>query len=164
MYTTLPLFCGVWYPARLSSAGSDTPQGLVLRGLIPRRILFCGVSDPAGKLRPRRTRRKSFESLPFSLKGHFQKLSACINYTTQGISDPCLKSPLSESFFCVLQGLIPRRTTLTFEYLREFEPEFEEVLGYELGAHMGSIHEKNQRPKISCYCTFKGQVLDIRMG
>ncbi len=74
MYTTLPLFCGVWYPARLSSAGSDTPQGLILRGLIPRRILFCGVSDPAGKLRPRRTRQKSFESLPFSSKGHFSKI------------------------------------------------------------------------------------------
>ncbi len=29
MYTTLPLFCGVWYPARLSSARSDTLQGLV---------------------------------------------------------------------------------------------------------------------------------------
>ncbi len=28
-------------------------------------------------------------------------------------------------------------------------------LGYELGAHMGSIHEKNQGQKISCYCTFK---------
>jgi hypothetical protein len=60
MYTNLPLFCGVWYPARLSSAGSDTPQGLVLRGRIPRRIWFGGVSDPAGKLRPRRTRRKCF--------------------------------------------------------------------------------------------------------
>ncbi len=56
------------------SAGSDTPQGLVLRGLIPRKILFCGVSDPNGKLRPCRTRRKSFESLPFSLKGHFLKI------------------------------------------------------------------------------------------
>ncbi len=95
MYTTLPLFCGVWYPARLSfagirprrirvcytmyttlpfSVGSDTPQGLVLRGLIPRWILFCGVSDPAGKLRPCRTGRKRFESLPFSLNGHFLKI------------------------------------------------------------------------------------------
>jgi hypothetical protein len=44
---------------------------------------------------------------------------------------------------------------LKFEYLREFEPEFENVLGYELGAHMGLIHENNQGPKISCYCTFK---------
>jgi hypothetical protein len=44
---------------------------------------------------------------------------------------------------------------MKFEYLREFEPEFEKVVGYELGAHMGSIHEKNQRPKISCHCTFK---------
>ncbi len=45
--------------------------------------------------------------------------------------------------------MIPRRTTLKFEYLREFEPEFENVLGYELGAHMGSIHEENQGPKLS---------------
>ncbi len=44
---------------------------------------------------------------------------------------------------------------MKFEYLREFEPEFEKVLGYALGAYMGSIHEINQRPKISCYCTFK---------
>ncbi len=50
---------------------------------------------------------------------------------------------------------------MKFEYLREFEPEFEKVLGYELGAHMESIHEKNQRPKISCYCTFKEDKYDI---
>jgi hypothetical protein len=67
-----------------------------------------------------------------------------------------LKEPLSENLFCVPRGLIPRRTTLKFEYLREFESEFENFFGYELGAHMGSIHEKNQGPKISCYCTFKG--------
>jgi hypothetical protein len=66
-----------------------------------------------------------------------------------------LKEPLSKKFFCVPRGLIPRRTTFKFEYLRDFEPEFENVLGYELGAHMGSIHEKNQGPKILCYCTFK---------
>jgi hypothetical protein len=46
---------------------------------------------------------------------------------------------------------------LKFEYLPEFEPEFNNVFGYELGANKGSIHEKNQEPKISCYCTFKGQ-------
>ncbi len=61
-------------PARLSSVGFDTPQDLVLRGLIPRRILFGGVSDPAGRLRPRGTRQKCFESLSFSLKGHFSKI------------------------------------------------------------------------------------------
>ncbi len=155
MYTTLRLFCGVWYPARLSSAGSDTPQGLVLRGLIPRRILFCGVSDPAGKLRPRRTWRKSFESLPFSLKGHCSKI-VCIYklHYPRHIVSMLKKSPLSDNFFCVPRGLIPCRTSLKFEYLREFEPEYENDLGYELGVHMGSIHEKNQGPKISCYCTF----------
>ncbi len=43
---------------------------------------------------------------------------------------------------------------MKFEYLREFEPEFEDVLGYELGAHMGSIHEKTMG-QILYYCTFK---------
>ncbi len=41
------LFRGVWYPAELCSAGSDTPQDFVYRGIRPRRTLFCGVSDPA---------------------------------------------------------------------------------------------------------------------
>ncbi len=53
------------------------------------------------------------------------------------------KAPYLKIFF-VLRGLIPRRTTLKFEYLREFEPEFENASGYDLGAHMGSIYEKNQ--------------------
>ncbi len=56
-------------PARLGSAGSDTPQGLVLRGLIPRRILFCGVSDPAGKLRPPQNQTKKFSELAILFKG-----------------------------------------------------------------------------------------------
>jgi hypothetical protein len=29
------------------SAGSDTPQNKIMRGLIPRLTKFCGVSDPA---------------------------------------------------------------------------------------------------------------------
>jgi hypothetical protein len=36
------LFCGIWYPAGLCSAGYDTPQDFVLRGLIPRRTLLSG--------------------------------------------------------------------------------------------------------------------------
>jgi hypothetical protein len=57
-----------------------------------------------------------------------------------------LKEPPIKKIFCVPRGLIPRRTTLKFEYLREIELEFKIVLGYGLGAHMGSIHDKNQRP------------------
>ncbi len=155
MYKTLPLFCRVWHPARLSSAGSDTPQGLVLRGLIPRRILFCGVSDPTGKLRPRRTRQKKFENFLFSLKEHFSKIGCTYKLHYPRHLGFKLKVLSIWIFFCVLQGLIPRRTTFKFEYLREFEPEFDNVLGYELGANMGSIHEKNLGPNISCYCTFK---------
>ncbi len=52
------LFRGVWYPAGLCSAGSDTPQDFVKRGIRPRRTsvcykmytnlpLFCGVWYPA---------------------------------------------------------------------------------------------------------------------
>ncbi len=136
MFTALPLFCGVWYPARLSSAGSDTPQGLVLRGLIPRRVLFCGISDPAGKLRPSRTRRKSFESLPISLKGHFLKIVFMYKLHYPRHKGSIIKEPPYLVIFFVFCS------TLNFEYLREFEPELENVLGYELEAHMGSIHEK----------------------
>jgi hypothetical protein len=51
--------------------------------------------------------------------------------------------------------MIPRGTIFDFEYLGEFEMEIKNILGYELGAHMRLIQEKNQRPKISSYCTFK---------
>jgi hypothetical protein len=51
--------------------------------------------------------------------------------------------------------MIPRGTTFEFEYLGEFKIEIKTILEHESRAHMGLIHEKNQRPKISCYCTFK---------
>jgi hypothetical protein len=55
--------------------------------------------------------------------------------------------------------MTPRGTTFEFEYLGEFEIEIRNILGHELGAHMRLIHEKSQRPKISCYCSFnKGKV------
>ncbi len=50
--------------------------------------------------------------------------------------------------------MIPRGTTFEFEYLSEFKMEIKNILGHELEAHMGLIYEKNQRLKISCYCTF----------
>jgi hypothetical protein len=46
-------------------------------------------------------------------------------------------------------------TTFEFKYLGEFEMELKNILGRESGAQMGLIFEKKQRPKISCYCTFK---------
>jgi hypothetical protein len=138
MYTTLPLFWVVWYPAGLSSPGSDTPQGFDLWGLEP-----CGIKW------------KSFKSLPITWKGHFFNVSAYINYTTQGIHDPCIYRPPSLTFFPVLRGIRPCRTTFN-EYLRKFETEIENILGYESGAHIqqGWFMKKNQRPKISCYLTF----------
>ncbi len=109
MHTTLPLFCGVWYPARLSSVGSDTPQDLVLWGLIPRRIFFCGVSDPAGKLRPHRTRRKTFESLAFSLKGHFLKIVCTYKlHCPRPIGNMLKEPPIWKMIFCSAGSYAPQ--------------------------------------------------------
>jgi hypothetical protein len=95
------MFCRVWYAARLSSAGSDTLQDLVLRSLIPRRILFCRVLDPNSKVRPRGVRRKSFESLPFSLKGHFSKIVCMYKQHYSRHIWPMLKEPpILKMLFC----------------------------------------------------------------
>jgi hypothetical protein len=51
--------------------------------------------------------------------------------------------------------MIPRGITFKFEFLSEFEIEIKNILELESGAHIRLIHEKNQRPKISCYFTFK---------
>ncbi len=61
--------------------------------------------------------------------------------------------PILKMIFCSA-GMIPRGTTFEFEYLGEFEIEIKNILEHESGAHVGLIHEKNQRPKILCYCTF----------
>jgi hypothetical protein len=53
--------------------------------------------------------------------------------------------------------MIPRGTTFEFEYLGEFKMDIKNILVHESAAHMGLIHEEKQRPKISCYYTFKGQ-------
>jgi hypothetical protein len=42
-----------------------------------------------------------------------------------------------------LQGIRLRGITFEFEYLHEFETEFENILGDESGGHVGLIHEKN---------------------
>jgi hypothetical protein len=58
--------------------------------------------------------------------------------------------------FLVPQGIRPCGTIF---FLVEYVPEFENILGYEIGAQMGSIHEKNQRPtKISSYYPFKSYI------
>jgi hypothetical protein len=65
-----------------------------------------------------------------------------------------LKESPSSIFFKIPRGIRPWGTTFEFEYFREFESEIENNLGYESGIDMGSIHEKKQWPKISCYCPF----------
>jgi hypothetical protein len=77
----------------------------------------------------------------------FSKNLACKNYTIQEQKDPCSKSLLAQFFLKIPWGIKIRGTTFEFEYFREFKSEFKNNLGYESGIHLGSIHEKNQRPK-----------------
>jgi hypothetical protein len=51
-----------------------------------------------------------------------------------------------------LWGIRPQGTTSEFEYLSKFETEFENNLRYDSMVYIELIHEKKQRPKISCYC------------
>jgi hypothetical protein len=60
--------------------------------------------------------------------------------------------------------MIPLGTTLEFEYLGEFEIEIKNILEHESGAHMGLIHEKNQKQKISRYCTFNTRTFLATVG
>jgi hypothetical protein len=55
-----------------------------------------------------------------------------------------------------MQSNRPLGATSEYKYLREFENDFENNLGYDSGVHMGfMIHENNKRPNISYYCAFK---------
>jgi hypothetical protein len=47
------------------------------------------------------------------------------------------------------------QSNFEFEYIGEFETEFNTFLEYESGAQVGSIDRKKQRAKISCHCPFK---------
>ncbi len=51
----------------------------------------------------------------------------------------------SLKFFLLAAILYSGQSYFEFEYLVEFETEFENILGYESGAQMGLIDEKNQR-------------------
>ncbi len=50
-----------------------------------------------------------------------------------------------------LRGIRPQGTTFEFEYLCEFETEFENILQYDSGV---DSWQKNQKLKISRYCPF----------
>ncbi len=56
--------------------------------------------------------------------------------------------------FWLAAVLYSGQSNFELEYLVKFETEFENILGYESVPQMGSFDEK--KPKISCYCPFKG--------
>ncbi len=153
----------MWFPAEQSPAGSDTPQDLVRRSIRPRGTLFCRVSDPAeqgsaikythlfhcsaGSYTPQ-------DLVPWDLKPRrilFCGVWYLAGFCSAGVANPSgklrpgrIRRKSSESL------PFPRGTTFEFKYLGEFEMEIKNNLGHESGAHMGLIHENNQRPKILC--------------
>jgi hypothetical protein len=63
--------------------------------------------------------------------------------------------------FFVPRGLITRRTTFKFEYLRELEPEFDIILGHESGAYMGSIREKTRGQKSRATAPSSSEIVTV---
>ncbi len=89
----------------VTACNTNTPQDLNLWGnlwgLIPRRILFCRVSDLTGELRPRRIRQKSFKSLLFFLKGLFSKIVCMYKIHYPRLMVSMLKEPpILKMVFC----------------------------------------------------------------
>ncbi len=97
------------------------------RGLIPRRTKSCGgVSDPA----------------ELNLAGYQTPQN-------NGRVVYILKQTL------VLQGIKPQGTTFKYEYFRELETEFKNILRCKFGDYMGSSRGQNQRLTISCLLSCK---------
>jgi hypothetical protein len=57
------------------------------------------------------------------------------NLTTQALYDQNLKRPWLE--ICLFCEVMAFRATLKFEYLHEIESEFENILSYVSGVHIG---------------------------
>ncbi len=70
-------------------------------------------------------------------------------------------------FYLSLYYIYCGQSNFEFEYLGEFETEFENILGYKSGAQVCSFDGKKRRSKISCYCPFNvvvGAHLCMLMG
>ncbi len=151
----LKLFCLILWGLN-SPVGSDTPQNKILRGIRPCRTRSCGVSDPAepslaGYQTPQNNERDVYIlQQMLVLRGLIPCRTMILRLTRScGVSDPTERSSAAYH---------TPGNNFKYEYFREFETEFKNILGYEFGDYMGSIHGKNQRSKISCYCPFKGTV------
>ncbi len=91
----------------------------------------------------------------WKLDSSFKVYGSNINNTNLSLCHQGVKSPISEEKKIGSDSDSQRRMSFKFEYLGNFETEFKNNLGYKTGAQMGSIDEKSQRTKISCYYPFK---------
>ncbi len=98
-------------------SGSDTPLNKVLRVIRPRRALFFGVSDPTEQV------------------SSIKCIQLC--HCSAGSNTPQDTKSWG--------GIKPQGTIFKYEYFREFETEFKNILGCEFGDYMGSIRGKNRR-------------------
>jgi hypothetical protein len=98
---------------------------------------------------PRRNMSKGFESLPVLLKGHFCIIVCMQKLHYPRLKDPAYRVPLLKICSVPRMCRRPRRRNSEFEYLREFNIEFEQNLGFESGVPMSRVHE-NTRGLKSC--------------
>jgi hypothetical protein len=115
--------------------GSDTQQNKILRGIRPRRTRSCGVSDPAepnlaGYQTPQNNDRDMYILYKrLVLRGLILRLTKCC-----GVSGP---EEQSSARYHTLEN------NFKYEYFREFEKEFKNILGCKFGDYIGLIHGKN---------------------
>jgi hypothetical protein len=151
----------VWFRGGLNlPVRSDTLQNKILLGIRPRITRSCGVSDPA----------------ELSLAGYqTQQNNGRVVYILSDSADAC--SAGSDTLYNnVLRGLIPSLTkscrvsdpaeqspvgTKPQGTIFQYETEFKNILGCELGDYMGSIRGKIRRSKILCYCPVRKTVLKV---
>jgi hypothetical protein len=126
------------------SAGSDTPQDFVLWGIRP----SLQIKTPQNQL-------KKFESLTFSLKGHYSKTVCMHKLHYPRHIGSVLKDPhILKINFCSAGSDTPGNNFLNSNNFKNTSQNSKMFQGMNQGPIWGQFM-KNQKPKILCYFTFK---------
>jgi hypothetical protein len=102
--------------------------------------------------------------LPFSLKRHLSKIVCMYKLHYPGHIGSMLKEPPILKIFFLFRGSDTLRNNFSIGITPRIQTRIRKCLGYESGAHLGSIHEKNQRLKISCNFTFNAMCVIAAMS
>ncbi len=132
-------------PHRAKPSRYQTPQNKILRGIRPCGTKSCGVSPAEQPSAIKYTHHCHCSARSDTLKNNILRGQKLRLTKSCGVSDPAEQS---------YAGYHTQGNNFKYKYFREFKKEFKNILGCEFWDYMGSIHGKNQRSKISCYCPF----------